>query len=234
MCEFNGIGIDGGPDAFRARVRENVDGGADVIKVCASGWPADAYARPDFVEIAPDALQAVISSAHESKRLVLTHAISRGAAVSAIRAGVDGLAHAAFLDEATATSMARENRFVVSTLASLTAGDTSAVARALRAGVSLAFRSGARVVFGTDGGVLPHGRNAEEFVALREAGIPALDAIRAATINAARAFRLDSIGVIAAGKLADVVAVEGDPLTDLTALQRVRFVMSRGKVVRSP
>ena len=234
VCEFNGIGIAGGPDAFRARVRENVDAGADVIKVCASGWPADSHARPDFVEIAPDALAATVSAARERGRIVIAHAISRGSAAATMRAGVNGLAHAAYLDSATAVLMARENRFIVSTLASLTQGDTSAVARGLRDGVALAHKLGARVVLGTDGGVLPHGRNALEFLELRAAGFSNLDALRAATTNAAAAFQLDSLGAIAAGKLADLVAVEGDPLTDLAALQRVRFVMSRGRVHRAP
>jgi imidazolonepropionase-like amidohydrolase len=91
------------------------------------------------------------------------------------------------------------------------------------------------VVFGTDGGVLPHGRNAEEFPALARAGLAPMDALRAATINAAQAFRLgDSVGTVGIGKSADIIAVDGDPLADPSAYGRVRFVMVRGKVVRSP
>jgi imidazolonepropionase-like amidohydrolase len=232
VCEFNGLGIAGGLDAFRARVRENVDAGADVIKVCVSGWPAESFANPDSFEIAPAALEAVVNEAREHKHVVLAHAISRGAAAQALRSGVAGLAHAAFLDTTTARLMAQHNVFLIPTLASLTAGDTSAVARALVAGTALAYQSGVRIVFGTDGGVLPHGRNAEEFTALRRAGIPNGDAIRAATSTAASVFSLiDSIGVVSPGRVADIIAVEGNPLTDLDALTRVRFVMSRGRVV---
>jgi imidazolonepropionase-like amidohydrolase len=91
------------------------------------------------------------------------------------------------------------------------------------------------LVFGTDGGVLPHGKNAAEFAALRRAGVSPLEAIRAATINAARAFQIaDSIGTLAPGMVADLIAVEGDPLVDLEVLGRPRFVMSRGRVVREP
>lgn len=232
VCEFNGLGIAGGPDAFRARVRENVDARADVIKVCVSGWPADAYANPDAFEIAPAALEAVVAEAHERKRIVLAHAISRGAAAAAVRAGAEGLAHAAFLDSTTVGLMAQRKVFLVPTLASLTAGDTTSVARALVQGSTLAYRSGVPIVFGTDAGVLPHGRNAEEFAALRRAGISNADAIRATTVNAATVFSLiDSVGVVWPGRIADIIAVEGDPLTDLDALTRVRFVMSRGRVV---
>jgi imidazolonepropionase-like amidohydrolase len=125
--------------------------------------------------------------------------------------------------------------FLIPTLASLTGGDTSAIARGLIAAVSLAQRLGVRLVFGTDGGVLPHGQNAQEFLALELAGVPALEHLRAATTNAAQALGLsDSLGRIAPGMLADIVAVEGDPLTDVGAFQRVRFVMSRGLVVVAP
>ena len=89
-----------------------------------------------------------------------------------------------------------------------------------------------RLVFGTDGGVLPHGENAKEFPAMVAAGIPAIDAIRAATVNAAQAFKLgDQIGQIKAGYRADLIAVEGDPLRDVQALSRVVFVMHDGRVV---
>jgi imidazolonepropionase-like amidohydrolase len=121
---------------------------------------------------------------------------------------------------------------MIPTLTSLTAGDSSAGSRALAASVHLAYRTGVPLVFGTDGGVLPHGQNAQEFVTLTRAGVSALDAIRSATINAAKALRLaDSVGTIAPGKSADIIAVEGDPLVDITALQRVRFVMLRGKPI---
>lgn len=234
VCEFNGIGIAGDAEAFRARVRENVDAGADVIKVCVSGWPADAYARPAAYEIADDALEAVVREAHAARRLVIAHDISLGGVHAALRAGVDGLAHAAYVDSAAASRLHDRHVFLIPTLASLTGGDTSAASRALVAATSLAYRSGVTLVFGTDGGVLPHGQNAAEFSALRQAGVSPLDAIRSATVNAARAFQIaDSVGAIAPGMVADLIAVDGDPSTDVTALTRVRFVMSRGRVMRA-
>lgn len=235
VCEFNGIGIAAGSDGFRARVKENVDAGADVIKVCVSGWPADAYRNPQAVEIAEDALQATVRDAHASNRLVLAHAISAGSVAASLRAGVNGLAHAAYMDSATIAAVKTAGVFVIPTLASLTAGDTSAVGRGLVAAIGRAYRANVTLVFGTDGGVLPHGQNAQEFAALTAAGVSPLDAIRAATVNAARAFRLaDSVGTIAAGSVADIIAVDGDPLTDISALTRVAFVMQRGRVVRAP
>src|SRR6185503_17517789 len=104
---------------------------------------------------------------------------------------------------------------------------------ALVAAVRLANRSGVTMVFGTDGGVLPHGKNAEEFRTLVDgAGLSPIEAIRAATINAAAAFRLrDSVGTIAPRMVADIIAVRGDPLADVSVLLRPVFVMSRGRII---
>jgi imidazolonepropionase-like amidohydrolase len=232
VCEFGGIGIAGGAEAFRARVRENVAAGADVIKACVSGWPAAAWARPDEYEMPDSVLFAVVEESRRLQRKVIAHDISLGGVRAALRAGVDGLAHAAYVDAATARQMRANGMFVIPTLASLVGDDTSSASRELVEAVRRVHNAGARLVFGTDGGVLPHGQNAQEFLAMTRAGVQPIEAIRAATVNAASAFGLaDSVGVLAPGMVADLIAVEGDPLTDLAALQRVRFVMSRGLVV---
>jgi imidazolonepropionase-like amidohydrolase len=232
VCEFGGIGIAGGAAAFRRRVRENIDAGADVIKLCVTGWPAEAYTKPDLYELPDSTLKAVVDEAHAGKRRVIAHDLSRGGVRAGVAAGIDGLAHAAFLDNATAALLKQRGVFLIPTLASLTGADTSPASRELARAVALARRAGVRLVFGTDGGVLPHGQNAQEFVALYQAGIPLLDLLRSATINAARAFGIsDSLGQVATGMAADIVALDGDPLADVAAYQRVKFVMSRGTVV---
>ena len=233
VCEFNGIGVEGGPDVFRRRVSENVDAGADVIKLCVSGWPAESFANPDKYELPDDQLSASISEAHRRGRLVIAHDLSRGGVSAAVRLGVDGFAHAAYLDSSAAREMKRRNLFVIPTLASLTSGDTSAAARQLVAATTLAHQNGVRIVFGTDAGVIAHGDNAVEFPALLRAGLTAIEAIRAATIGAASALGLaDSIGVIRPGMVADCVATVDDPLRDIEAFRKPRFVMARGAIVR--
>ena len=173
VCEFNGIGIAGGADAFRARVRENLQAGADVIKACVSGWPATAYADPNDVELPDSVLAAIVDEARRGGKMVIAHDISLGGVRAALRTGVSGLAHAAYVDAPTAREMRARGMFMVTTLASLTGGsDTTAASRALVAATATAHRAGVMLVFGTDGGVLPHGRNAAEFVALTRAGIP--------------------------------------------------------------
>ena len=163
---------------------------------------------------------------------MIAHDISSGGVRAGLRAGIDGLAHAAYVDAATARQMRASGMFVIPTLASLVGEDTSAASRELVESVRRMHNAGVTLVFGTDGGVLPHGRNAQEFIAMARAGVQPLQAIRTATINAASSLGIaDSVGVVEPGKIADLIAVEGDPLVDLTALQRVRVVLQRGRVV---
>jgi len=233
VCEFGGIGIADGPAGFRARVRENVAAGADVIKVCVSNWLAPAFQKPGEYEIDDASLAAAIDESRRLKRLVVAHAISLGSVKASLKAGVNGLAHAAFVDEATAAEMKRAGMFMIPTLASLVAERTGPAAQALRQSVGIAHRAGVPLVFGTDGGVLPHGQNSKEFVAMAAAGIPPIDTIRAATVNAARAFGPGLTGRIVVGVRADLIAVDGNPLEDVAAMTRVVFVMRNGRVVRN-
>ena len=88
------------------------------------------------------------------------------------------------------------------------------------------------LVYGSGGGVLPHGRNGGTDRALAAVGIPTGEVLRAATVNAAKALGLaDSVGAIRPGMAADLIAVAGDPLADLAVLGQPPFVMARGRVV---
>ena len=235
VCEFTGIGIAGGVEGFVDRVRQNVAAGANLTKVCLSSWPQASYAVPDSVEIGRDVLHAIVESSHAAGRPVTAHAISRGSAVAALDAGVDGLVHAAFVDASIASAMRARGMWMSPTIASLTARDTTAVARALASSVRVANDAGVMLVFGTDGGVLPHGRGAEEMAALVAVGLSPLQVIQSATVNAARALTIaDTVGQIAAGMSADLVAVPGDPLRDVRLLGDVRFVLFRGRVAVEP
>jgi len=72
------------------------------------------------------------------------------------------------------------------------------------------------------------------FANLHDAGMPSLEIIRAVTVNAAEVLGWqDRVGAVEPGKLADLVAVSGDPIADITELERVRFVMKGGELVRN-
>src|SRR6185436_7179785 len=125
VCEFNGLGIAGGPEAFVARLRENLAAGADVTKVCVSGWPADAFASPAAYEMPDSVLAAVVRESHAAHRLVVAHDISAGGVGAALRTSVDILAHSAYVDSSLSRQLREKGISMVTTLASLTGGDTS-------------------------------------------------------------------------------------------------------------
>jgi imidazolonepropionase-like amidohydrolase len=103
-----------------------------------------------------------------------------------------------------------------------------------RKNIAHAFGSGVKVAFGTDAAVYPHGLNAREFAVMVKLGLSPLQSIQAATVNAADLLGwADKTGVLEPGKWADLIAVDGDPLQDVTTLERVKFVMKGGTVVKN-
>lgn len=233
-CDFGGIGVRGAA-AFRERVAEEVRRGADVIKVCVSSWVADARREPTRYEIADDELQAAIDEAHRLKRRVAVHAISAAGVDAAVRRGADLVVHAAFVEPKTVDAMRARRVFLLPTLFSFHRGQAKEDVVALQAHLAKAIEAGLPVAFGTDAGVIAHGRNAQEFQFLRDIGLTPLETIRAATLHAAAAVGMgDEIGTLQSGASADMIAVDGDPLGDIAALQRVVFVMSRGVVHKRP
>jgi imidazolonepropionase-like amidohydrolase len=230
-CDFQGIGVKGA-DAFRARVQKDVDEGADLIKVCASGWLTEAAERPDACEISEEELRAAIDKAHLLKRRVAVHAISERAIAAAVTHGADLIVHGGFTSKATVAAMAQRRVFQVPTLFSLKGSVTPSLYEQLQRHLTGAVRDGLPIAFGTDAGVIRHGQNAKEFVELAALGLTPRDAIRAATVEAAKAVGLGGqTGVLKGGALADIIAVEGNPLNDLTVLQKVTFVMKAGRPI---
>jgi len=241
-------GIASGPDQFRDAVRFQVKYGADVIKVCATGGVlslADDVGAPQLTQAEMDAL---VDEAHRLGRRTAAHAHGAEGAKVAIRAGIDSIEHGSFLDEEAVKMMHEHGTYLVPTLmAGEYAGGRKATrkyppeiaAKALQAldGRSSAFKravgAGVKIAFGTDSGVSPHGKNAEEFALLVEHGLSAAAALRTSAAAAAL-LGVDRItGTIEAGKEADIVGVPGDVLQNITAAERVRFVMKGGKVIRN-
>ena len=229
-CDFNGIGVKGA-DAFRQRVRQDVERGADLIKVCVTGWMADALKDPAKYQISDDELKAAIDEAHRLGRRVAVHALSDAGIAIAVRLGADLVAHAGFPAPETVTAMKERSILQLPTLFSLSRNTPEQVS-ALKTHMRRAVAAGLPIAFGTDAGVIPHGQNAREFEHLSSIGLDSPSAIRSATLSAARAVGMPGdIGVLSTGRLADIIGVEGDPLDNLQDLQRVRFVMKGGKVV---
>lgn len=231
-CDFGGIGVRGA-EAFRARVREDVRRGVDLIKICVTGWPQTGYRFPDSVEINREELVAAVSEARAANRRVAAHAIGAAGVRLALDVGVDVIVHAGFADDSTLGLMRARGVFLIPTLASFSGAQETPFGRALFQRMRVILASGVPIAFGTDAGAIPHGRNAREFTWLTRLGVPAAAALRAATVDAARLLGLEArLGRIAPGYQADVIAVRGNPLDDLSVLERVVFVMRDGIVQR--
>lgn len=108
------------------------------------------------------------------------------------------------------------------------------IGRLQRENFRRAFEASAKIAFGTDSGVYPHGDNAKQFAKMVEWGMKPMDAIQAATIRAADLIGWsDKVGTLEAGHYADLVATNGDPLSDVKALETLTFVMKGGAVVKN-
>jgi aminopeptidase N len=224
VCEFGGATVSG-PNEARGRARADLDAGADVLKVCVTGWPADAVAFPDSIELKREPLEAVMEVARDARRAVFAHAIGSAGALLAATQGVRALAHTPVIDSAGAAALARSGVRVISTLATL--GQLPGGAEVRRSFQRLR-KAGVPIVLGTDAGVLPHGKNAEELVALTEAGLSPSEAIRAATVEAADLVGAKDIGEIRVGAAGDLLVVAGNPLRDIRVLERPVMVVKRG------
>lgn len=249
LAQESGQGVADGPEALRAKVREHIKYGADLIKVCATGGVLSRNDDVDSPQLTQAELDAIVDEAHARKRKVAAHAHGAEGARRAIRAGVDSIEHGSFLDDEALELMKRKGTFYVPTMIALRGvreryekgllspeqiPKFKAAEASARQAVRKAISRGVRIAFGTDAGVFAHGRNAEEFALLVEAGLAPAEALRSATSVAAELLGLaNQLGTLEAGKLADVVAVPGDPLQDIRRTQQVFFVMKEGVIYRN-
>ena len=235
-----------GPADCRRATREQVSEGADVIKLKASGGVLSNVPGGLAQQMMDDELLAVVATARTFGRKVAAHAHGVDGINAALRAGVDSIEHGTFTNDETFRLYRQTGAYYVPTLlapaAALADGERGALTPAqlqkareaagnAEKSFARAVREGVNIAFGTDTGVSPHGRNAEEFALMVRNGMLPADAIKSATVSAAALLgRSDSIGTIAAGKDADIVAVQGDPLANIRLLENVGFVMKHGRI----
>lgn len=181
---------------------------------------------------------------------VAAHAHGAEGIANAVRAGARSIEHGSFLDERAIELMKEHDVFLVMDLLAahydfieqnkdftdkaLASGNAEEYAK-MAARFRQAYDAGVRIAFGTDASIFPHGRNAEQFRLMVDAGMSPADAIRSATSWAAELLGIgDEVGVLAVGRRADIIAVSGDPLQDVRTLETVAFVMRGGTVHVSP
>lgn len=242
-------GVADGVEAVQHKTREIIKYGADLIKICATGGVLSHGDNPQASQYTLEEMKAIVADAHRLGRKVAAHAHGAQGIVWASEAGVDSIEHGSYIDDAGIAEMKKDGAYLVPTLYLMdwffenaekigTPAELIAKGRevmpAARKNVARAFAAGVKVGFGTDAAVYPHGLNAHEFAVMVKLGMTPLGAIQAATVNDADLLGWpDKIGTIEAGKWADLIAVDGDPLADVSTLERVKFVMKGGEVVKN-
>ena len=233
-----------GADEMRRAVRDQVKGGADLIKIMACH---------DTLEFTDDELHAVIDEAHRNNLPVTAHATYNDCIARVAKFGVDCIEHGGSMTDETIQILIDKKLPIVTTFSALVIQANPKIARAFgipqwkieerqRAvadksrfdGLVRAAKAGVPIVFGTDAGspAVEHDRIVPELGFMVEVGVCPnnLDALRAITARAALLNGFgDTLGTLEAGKLADMIVVDGKPDIDLTALEKVEMTFIDGK-----
>ncbi len=238
-----------GPWAVRAKVREVIKYGADLIKFCATGGVLSKGDSVGGQQYTLEEMQALVDEAHQHERKVAAHAHGAEGIKTAIIAGVDSIEHSSLIDDEGIRLAKKHGTFLVMDIYNDTfilqhGAEVGMLPESLdkerqigqlqRDNFRKAFAAGVRMAFGSDGAVYPHGDNGKQFRYMVEYGMTPMQAIQAATVHAAELIGWpDAVGAIEAGRFADIIAVEGDPLNNVSLLEDVRFVMKGGKIYKN-
>ena len=241
-------GVADGVSAVQQKTREVIKYGAGVIKICATGGVLSLGDDPKASQYTLEEMKAIVAEAHRLGRKVAAHAHGGDGIKLAVLAGVDSIEHGTYIDEEAVKLMIEHGTYLVPTLY---LGDwfltnyerlgipapiiakAKEVMPAMQKNIGAAIKLGVPVAFGTDAAVYPHGLNAREFAVLVRLGMTPLQAIQTSTVHASKLLGWeDRVGAVEVGKFADLIAVEGDPTKDVTELERIKFVMKGGQVVK--
>jgi imidazolonepropionase-like amidohydrolase len=235
------------PEEGRQRVRELRKYGAQVIKICATGGVFSRNTEPGQQQMSYAEMKAIADEAHQWGLKVAAHAHGTAGIKDAIRAGVDTIEHASLIDDEGIRLAKQHGAWlsmdIYNTDYTQAEGKKNGVLEdnlrkdrevgdIQRENFRRAHAAGAKMVFGTDAGIYPHGDNAKQFAVMVRYGMTPLQAIQSATITASQALGREDVGVVEANRWADLIAVNGDPTQDVTLLERVPFVMKGGVVVK--
>lgn len=243
-------GVINSPEEGRKAVRQRYKNGADCIKVTATGGVlsvASSGLNPQFMQ---DELEAIIETANDYGFHVAAHAHGAEGMKRAVLAGVRTIEHGTYMNDEIMKLMKEKGTYYVPTISAgrfvadkarvagfyprMVALKASQIGPQIQETFTKAYKAGVRIAFGTDSGVSLHGDNANEFLLMVEAGMPASEAIQSATVTAAKVLDMsDKLGSITKGKYADIIATEGNPIQDIQAVKRVKFVMKNGVVYKS-
>ena len=245
--EYKAQGVADGPWEVRRKVRENKKYGVDLIKYCATGGVMSKGTNVNNRQYTLDEMKAIVDEAHTLGMKVAAHAHGLQGIRMAIEAGVDSIEHSSLIDQETVNSAISKGVFLAMDIyvSDYILGEGAKngipeyslekeriVGKKQRENFKMAFESGAKMAFGTDAGIYPHGKNARQFKYMVQWGMTPIEAIQASTINTAELFGLNNIGEIKESFDADIVAVMGNPLDDITLLENIDFVMKEGQIIK--
>ncbi len=241
------VGVVDTVDDVRRVVRRILYGGADLIKLIATGAVMSDHGNPGVPELTEDQIRAAVEEAALHGAQVAAHAHGAEGIKRAIRGGVHSVEHGSLMDDEGVALMVEHGTWLV---ADIFCGDYIAeigrrdgwkadvlrkndeTTEAQRAMFEKCVAAGVRIAFGTDSGIYPHGQNARQLAYHVRHGQTPLEAIRAATLHAAELMGWsDRVGRIEVGRWADLIAVPGDPTDDVRLLEDVPFVMKGGEVL---
>ena len=241
------IGETRSPAEARRRVRTLIGGGADLIKLIASGAVLAIGSEPGALELTPAMMQAACDEAKALGRYCIAHAHGAASIKAAIRAGARTIEHASLIDdEGLALAKARnvwldmdiyDGDWIedVGTREGWPAEylqknrDTTDLQRQ---GFAKAVKLGVKLTFGTDAGVYPYGLGARQFAFMTRYGMTPMQALASATSEAAKALGQEGkLGSLRPGAAADLVAVDADPLVDIAVLRCIGDVVQAGRLV---
>jgi imidazolonepropionase-like amidohydrolase len=242
-----GAQIIDGPVQARKAAREQLDHGADWIKVYMThrSWTNKQGNLVSQPTMTVEELRAIVDEAHGWQKKVACHAYNGIGLQRALDGGCDSIEHGLDIADAQIQQMSRQGTWYCPTLAVYytdwgpadTAAGKRDRARAALHEVSFkkALAAHLKIVFGTDIGGIPWSEPiAQEFPRMVEFGMSPMDAIKSATSRAAEMLEMKGeIGVLAPGAYADVIAVSSDPLKDIAALGHVTFVMHDGAIFKN-
>ncbi len=243
-------GVARGAQEFRRRAEQAVEGGADVLKVIASGAVLAYGGVPGEREMTFEEIVAVVEVAHRAGKRVAAHAHGADSVRDAIAAGADTIEHASLVDlqglmdardHGTGLVMDVWNGTYIDTEGRQQKWPEEFLRKNLettdiqRRNFSRAHAAGVILGYGTDSAVYPHGWNARQFAVMVRQGMTPMEAIQSATSVSAKLMGWeDRAGALVPGRYGDLIAVRADPLADVRALEAVGVVVKGGEIVKQP
>ena len=241
------VGEASNPEEARQQVKLIIGGGADFIKMIATGAVLAVGSKPGALELTPEMMKAACDEAKALGKYCIAHAHGAEGVKAAILAGAKTIEHASLVDD-EGLRLAKERGVWLDM--DLYDGDwidevgkrdhwpeeylrkNQETTDTQRSGFAKAVKLGVPLTYGTDAGVYPHGLNARQFRYLVQYGMTPMQALVSATSEAAKALGREELGSVRPGHVADLVAVRTNPLDDITVLQCIDGVIQGGKLVR--